>query len=130
MTADSSARSTTPEAGAERSLLIDAIAAGAWACPGVARLDGGGFDRVVTYLPGRRVVGVRADPERIQVSVVASPGVSVASVADQVRRALAPLSAGLPVDVHIADVDVDVPAAVWPGTGAPASSTQAPAPGT
>ena len=70
----------------------------------MVRLDGGGLRQVATYLPGRRVVGVRADDARIQVAVVAAAGVALPTMATQVRAALAPLARGRAVDVHIADV--------------------------
>jgi hypothetical protein len=84
----------------------DHIAAAVVACPGVVRLTGGGPAPVATYLPGRRVDGVRADPSRVQVAVVARLGVPVTQVAAQIRTVVMGLAAGRPIDVHVADVDV------------------------
>lgn len=91
---------------------IDAIAAAALRCPAVAGLHGGGSRFVATYLPGRRVVGVRADDHRVLVSVVLANRASVKTLETQVREAVAPLVGGRSVDVYIADVDTgDDPAA-------------------
>jgi hypothetical protein len=83
----------------------DVIAAAVLACPAVVSLHaGGGMRQVATYLPGRRVAGVRADERSVEVSVVAAAGVALPDVAAQVRSALAPLAGLRAVDVHIADV--------------------------
>lgn len=83
---------------------VDAIAAAALACSAVAGLNEGGTRAVATYLPGRRVVGVRVEDRRVLVSVVLASGSSVQSLEAQVRSALAPHVAGRQVDVHVADV--------------------------
>lgn len=90
----------------------DRVAAAVVACPGVVRLSGAGPAPVATYLPGRRVDGVRTDAERVRVAVVARAGVPVAEVAAQIRTAVMDVAAGRPVDVHVADLDVA-------GSGAP-----------
>ena len=82
---------------------VDAIAAATLACPAVARLHEGGTWAVATYLPGRRVVGVRVEDRRVLVSVVLASGNSVRSLEAQVRSALAPHAGGRQVDVHVAD---------------------------
>lgn len=83
---------------------VDAIAAAALACPAVAGLHEGGTRAVATYLPGRRVVGVRVEDRRVLVSVVLAPGSSVRSLDAQVRSALASHVEGREIDVHVADV--------------------------
>lgn len=83
---------------------VDAIAAATLACPAVAGLHEGGTRAVATYLPGRRVVGVRVEDRRVLVSVVLAFGSSVRSLEAQVRSALAPHVEGRQVDVHVADV--------------------------
>lgn len=90
----------------------DAIAAAVRRCPAVADLSGGGAVQIATYLPGRRVDGVRLGDDAIAVSVVAVFGIPVIAVADQVRAAVAPLAAGRRIDVHVADVRL-------PGEGPP-----------
>ena len=83
---------------------VDAIAASALACPAVAGLHEGGTRAVATYLPGRRVVGVRVEDRRVLVSVVLAFGSSVRSLEAQLRSALVPLVGARRVDVHVADV--------------------------
>ncbi|MGZ4575510.1 MAG: hypothetical protein ACXVXY_11020 [Mycobacteriaceae bacterium] len=83
---------------------VDAIAAATSGCPAVAGLHEGGARAVATYLPGRRVVGVRVEDHRVLVSVVLASGSSVRSLEAQVRSALAPHVGGRRVDVHVADV--------------------------
>ena len=46
-------------------------------CPAVAGLHPGGTKFVATYLPGRRVVGVRVEDDRVLLSVVLARGASV-----------------------------------------------------
>ena len=83
---------------------VDAITAAALACPAVAGLHEGGTRAVATYLPGRRVVGVRVEDHRVLVSAVLASGSSVRSLEAQVRSALAPYVQGRRVDLHVADV--------------------------
>ncbi|MDH2413787.1 hypothetical protein [Nocardioides sp. CER19] len=84
---------------------VDVIASAALACPAVAALDQGGTWAVATYLPGRRVIGVRIEDSRVLVSVVLAAGYSVPLLEAQVRRALAAYAGGRQVDVHVADLD-------------------------
>jgi uncharacterized alkaline shock family protein YloU len=84
----------------------DAVAERAGRCRSVARLSGGQFGEVATYLPGRRVRGVRLAGGHVEVHVVACWGARVPDVAAEVRAAVAPIAAGLPIDVHVDDVDV------------------------
>lgn len=83
---------------------VDAIAAATLACPAVAGLHEGGTWAVATYLPGRRVVGVRVEDRRVLVSAVLASRSSVRSLEAQVRTALAPHVGGRQVDVFVADV--------------------------
>lgn len=109
----------TPAAGAT-AVTADAIATAVAACPAVVSLAGGGPGLIATYLPGRRVDGVRLGPDRVTVSVVGVQGIPVAVLADQVRAAVAPLAPGVPVDVHVADVGPlsEQPPALPPGPSA------------
>lgn len=81
----------------------DVVAAAALAVPGVAGLHAGTFSEVGTYLPGRRVDGVRLRDDVAEVHVVLTWGVDVRATADAIREALAPLT-GTPVDVCVEDV--------------------------
>ncbi|SDQ85650.1 hypothetical protein [Quadrisphaera sp. DSM 44207] len=111
-------------AGAARA---DAVAAAVRACPAVADLHSGGLRQVATYLPGRRVAGVRVDGEGpVEVAVVAAWGVPAAVVAGQVRAAVAPLVGGRPVDVLVADVRLPAEEAASAAAG-PAALPSGPA---
>lgn len=79
------------------------IAAAVAGVPGVAGLHGGMFGEVGTYLPGRRVVGVRIGTERVDVHVSITLDTPVRPTADAIQQAVATLTT-LPVDVTIEDV--------------------------
>ncbi|MDQ3783746.1 MAG: hypothetical protein M3360_02520 [Actinomycetota bacterium] len=88
------------------SVDVEVIAALVAACPSVARLYGGFAAEVATYLPGRRVEGVRLGEDELEVHVVAAWDVPLPQVADEVREAAVPVGGGLPVAVFIDDVDI------------------------
>ncbi len=92
----------------------DAIAAAALACPGVSGLHGGPLNEVAAYLPGRTVAGVRLAEDRVEVHIVARYGTVLPALAERVQAAVTPAAAGLPVEVHIADLDVDLADAAEP----------------
>lgn len=81
----------------------DLIAAAVLEVPGVAALHAGTFGEVGTYLPGRRVAGVRTRETGAEVHVTVYYDVAVAEVAERVRQAVEPIT-GTKVDVTIADV--------------------------
>ena len=76
------------------------------ACPSVAGISPGPLGEVATYLPGRRVPGVRLGDGRIEIHVVARWGVRVPDLAADVRAAVQTIAAGVLVDVHVDDVEV------------------------
>jgi hypothetical protein len=81
--------------------------------PGVARLSGGAFGTVASYLPGRRVVGVRLpldDGDPVQIAVVARMGVPLPRLADELGAAVAAVLGPVAVDVTVADVEATEPA--------------------
>ena len=125
MTADAHAPAVGLDAdpGLEVGAAADAIAAAARRCPAVADLYGGGLVQVATFLPGRRVEGVRLGDERVLLSVVAAWGVPLVALTEQVRAAVAPLAGGRRVDVHVADIRL-------PGEGPLALPAGGPGPGT
>jgi hypothetical protein len=90
--------------GTDVGAAADAIASAARRCPAVADLYGGGLVQVATFLPGRRVEGVRLEEQRVLLSVVAAWGVPLVALADQVRAAVAPLAGGRRVDIHVAEI--------------------------
>lgn len=75
----------------------------ALAVPGVADLHAGSFGEVGTYLPGRRVTGIRIRDDLTEVHVVAAMGSPLRELADAVRSAVAPI-VGTPVQVVVEDV--------------------------
>jgi hypothetical protein len=85
----------------------DTVAALVLACPAVAGLSGGPSGGAATYLPGRKVAGVRISPDTVEVHVVARYGPTVGELAGQVRSALAGRVLGRTVDLVVEDLDVE-----------------------
>ena len=83
---------------------VDAVVAAVRGCPAVDDLDGGRLGDVATYLPGRRVAGIRIDENRIEVHVRGVWDQPVGLIAAQVRSALAALHGGRVIDVVLTDV--------------------------
>ncbi len=116
----------------------DRVAVAVAACPGVARLvaaptpasltiparvgaeDGDPVAEVATYLPRRRVAGVRVRDDRIVVQVDCRYGEPLADLAGRIRAAVRCAAPDCPrVDVVIRDLDPpDGPAPVDPRTPA------------
>ncbi len=77
------------------------------AVPTVARLSGGSLGaEVATYLPGKRVLGVKVDDEAVTVHVVARWPSVLPDVANDIRKAVVPLVGTRRVEVSIDDLDV------------------------
>ena len=85
---------------------LEAVAAAALGCPLIADLTGGGLGEVATYLPGRRIPGVREVDGTVEVHVVAKWGTPLPEVAEVVRAAVAPHAGGAPVAVFVDDIEV------------------------
>ncbi|MBT9257745.1 Asp23/Gls24 family envelope stress response protein [Phycicoccus sp. KQZ13P-1] len=83
--------------------LADLVAAAVRSVPGIAGLHSGSFGEAATYLPGRRVTGVRLRENVAEVHVTLMYGVPVLAAAEQIRAAVAPL-VSTPVEVSIEDV--------------------------
>ncbi|RKT53499.1 hypothetical protein [Saccharothrix australiensis] len=77
------------------------LAAALLAHPSVVRLDG----RYASYLPGRRVVGVRTEDRRVGVSVVLRAGRPIPEVVAELRAAVGAVAGDVPVDVVVADLE-------------------------
>ena len=90
----------TEPAGAE---LADRVAAAALTVRGVTGLHGGMFGETATYLPGRRVLGVRLTENVTDIHLSLAYGAPVFATAQQVRTAVAALVPG-PVNVTVEDV--------------------------
>ena len=89
-------------------MLAEAVAAAVLAHPGVARLSGGPFGTIASYLPGRRVVGVRlplGDTDPVEIAVVARMGMPLPLLADELGAAVVAVVGPVAVDVTVADVE-------------------------
>ena len=82
----------------------EVVAAAVRGCPAVADLSGGVRGDAVTYLPGRRVLGVRIDDATVTVHVVGRFGPTMVEIAGEVVAAVAPQAQGRRVDVVIDDL--------------------------
>ena len=87
---------------------VEAIAAAVLQCPAVARLHGGRFNTITSYLPGRRVAGIAVTPSGVTVGVVGRYPGTVAQIAAQVHEAAAAVVPGVPVTVAVEDIDIDI----------------------
>jgi len=83
--------------------LADQVAAAVLAVRGVTGLHGGMFGETATYLPGRRVLGVRLTEDVTDIHLSLTYGAPVFATAQQVRAAVAALVPG-PVNVTVEDV--------------------------
>lgn len=85
---------------------VDAVAAAVTACPSVAHLvQGGPGEQVATFLPGRRVGGVRVTDEVVEVHVATRWDVPIPMAAAEVRAALSAFVGSRSVAVAVDDVD-------------------------
>ncbi|WP_432497596.1 hypothetical protein [Kineococcus gypseus] len=98
------ARSAAPGAG-ERA---DAVRAAVLAVPGVVGLHPGRHGTVATYLPGRRVTGVRLGEDGAEVHVVVAAGADLRATAGAVHAAASAVL-GAPVHVVLADLAEPTP---------------------
>ncbi|NMH96428.1 hypothetical protein HF526_03700 [Pseudonocardia sp. K10HN5] len=89
--------------------MAERVAAVAAAHPAVARLDAGEFGALATYLPGRRLVGVRIGEagEPVELGVVLHLDRPIPEVAQVLRRQVAPLCGAVPVNITVTDVVTD-----------------------
>ncbi|MDV6271533.1 Asp23/Gls24 family envelope stress response protein [Rhodococcus globerulus] len=86
----------------------DRIASAVTAVPGVVGLHAGSFGEVGTYLPGRRVPGIRIGEEATEVHVSVGCDVPVRETAALIRRTVAAITEG-PVHITIEDVVPPLP---------------------
>lgn len=82
----------------------DRIAAAVRAVPGVADLHAGMFGEVGTYLPGRRVPGVRITDSSVDVHITVVFDAPVRDTAAAVRSAVAAQLPGVAVNITVEDV--------------------------
>lgn len=89
-------------------MSLDDLRSSVLEVPGVVALHGGAFGEAGTYLPGKRIPGLRRDGSDVRIHVVMEFGYDVSSTASQIRLALAPQVAG---QVHVVVEDVVEPGA-------------------
>ncbi|OKI30275.1 hypothetical protein A6A25_28875 [Saccharothrix sp. CB00851] len=82
--------------------VAEDVEAALLAHPDVTRLDGA----VASYLPGRRVDGVRVG-DRVEVAVVLRPDRPIAEVVSELRAHVTRVTGRAPVDVTVADLEVE-----------------------
>ncbi len=84
----------------------DAVARAATSCNSVAGLSPGPFGDVATYLPHRRVHGVRIAADHLEVRIVATWGPQLPGLGEVVRMAVRPVAGTLPVEIFIDDIEL------------------------
>lgn len=82
--------------------VAEDVEAALLAHPDVARLAG----VVASYLPGRRVDGVRLG-DRVEVAVVLRSGRPIGEVVPELRACVTGVAGVAPVDVVVADLEVE-----------------------
>lgn len=82
----------------------DAVAGIARAVPGVVGLHPGMFGEIATYLPGRRVTGVRVAEANIDLHLIIDAEAPVRETAAAVRRAVTDVFPAAAVNVTIEDI--------------------------
>lgn len=86
--------------------LAERVAAAVAAHPAVAGLHGGIYGSVTTYLPGRKLLGVRIGEgdEPVEVAVVVHADRPIPDVVRSLRSLVSRLCGGAAVDITIADI--------------------------
>jgi hypothetical protein len=86
--------------------LAEKVAAAVAAHPAVAGMHGGIYGSVTTYLPGRKLVGVRIGDgdEPVEVAVVLRPDRPIPEVVCALRSEVSRLCGGAAVDITVADI--------------------------
>lgn len=85
---------------------VERAAAATLSVPGVAGLHGREFGTVATYLPGRRVTGIRLGDTGCAVHITVRYPADLFAVAESVRTAVRPI-VDTAVDVTIEDLTAD-----------------------
>ncbi len=105
---------TMPDAGSHAvvdGVDVDAVHDAVVRCPGVAGLGSGQLGALATYLPGRRVPGVRVSPDGVQIEIRTEWDAPARDVFRAIRAALAAVVPDRPVDVTLADIELPASAA-------------------
>jgi hypothetical protein len=83
---------------------VDRLAAAAEDCPAVDALVDGPPTMAATYLPRRRVTGIRIEDDVVTIQVRLRWGSTVGQLAQQVWSAVPPLVGQHRVDIVVADI--------------------------
>jgi hypothetical protein len=84
---------------------VDVVHDTVLACPGVAGVGSTLPGALATYLPGRRVTGIRVNPDSIELEVCTRWNASAAHVGAALQAALKKQAAGRRIDVTIVDIE-------------------------
>ncbi len=95
--------------------LVDDVAAAVLTVDGGIALHGGLFGETATYVPGRRMPGIRIGENATDIHLTAACGSPVGPTAQRARHAVAAVIPG-PVNVTVEDV---VPPGIDPDAGDP-----------
>lgn len=90
---------------ADGEIIADRIAIAVLSSPTVAGLDSGRFGEISTYLPGRRVAGVRIHPDEVTIGVIGRYPATIAEIDIAVRAAVGAVDR----PVHVTVLDIAVP---------------------
>ena len=94
-----------PSSGVVEGVDVDAVHDAVAACTGVAGLGTSLPGSTATYLPGRRVPGVRVSPDAVELEIRAAWDSSAPQIFAEIKQALAVLAPGRRIDVTIADIE-------------------------
>jgi uncharacterized alkaline shock family protein YloU len=84
----------------------DEVAALVLSVPGVVRLHAGMFGEAATYLPGRRVAGIKLGDDLVEVHIVVAHGTPIRDTAQRIHTVVA---AAVAAPVHVFVEDIDAP---------------------
>ena len=95
---------TGPANGVVDGIDVDHLRTAVLRCSGVAGLGSGTIGELATYLPGRRVPGIRVTPELVELEICAAWGSPAKLIASQIWEALATVVPDRPVEILITDI--------------------------
>jgi hypothetical protein len=85
---------------------LDAVHAAVNSCPGVARVGSGSVAALTTYLPGRRIPGIRINPDTVELEVIAEWDSNAANIGRAIQSVVTGLAGARRVDITITDIDL------------------------
>lgn len=83
---------------------VDGLFLALASCPGVARVGSSGPGALATYLPGRRVPGIRVEQATLTIEIQADWNSSKNELFAAVKHAAGPFAAGRRIDVAVVDI--------------------------